>query len=295
MTWLFSAVGALLVGVVIRDIYATLWHPQGLGTVCRGLFASLWRAAGKLSGKGRSLVPVGPLGLAATLITWTVMLVGGWTLIYMPHMPAGFAFSSSLQPAASSDPLAALYLSLVTVATLGFGDITPVLPALRVLVPIQALLGFWLFTAAVTWVLQVYPALRRRRTVARELALMAASSSEEVISTGQASIAAQWLVSVADALATVEMDLAQYGETYYFRESAADESFAATLAYVPRLLEAGLGSAAFEVRCAARRLDDQMERLARRLGNEYLHGATAPREVCLALAADHRHAPIGNI
>nr|WP_225443260.1 potassium channel family protein [Lolliginicoccus lacisalsi] len=284
----------MLVCVGLRDIYATLWHPQGLGTICRGVFELLWRVAGKL-GNGRKMASVGPLGLAVTTVTWAVMLVLGWALLYLPHMPAGFVFSSSLQPASSSDPLAALYLSLVTVATLGFGDITPVLPALRVLVPLQALAGFWLFTAAITWVLQVYPALGRRRTVARQLSLMATTGAEEVVAGGEASIAAQWLVSMSDALATVEMDLAQYGETYFFSEADSDRSLAATLSFVPRLVDAGRSSSAFEVRRAAEMLDDQLVRLARRLADYYLRDGESAHQVCQSYAADHGHSPIANL
>lgn len=294
VNWLVSACGVLLVCLGIRDIYTTLWHPKGLGTLCRGLFVLLWRAAGKVGGNGRALAAVGPLGLAATMIMWTVTLVLGCALVYLPHMPGGFAFSSSLQPASSSDPVAALYLSLVTVTTLGFGDITPTLPALRLLVPLQALVGFWLFTAAVTWVLQVYPALGRRRAVARQLALMATTGAEDVVATGRSSIAAQWLVSVTEALASVEMDLGQYGEIYFFREEEPDESLAATLSFVPRLVDAGQSSAAPEVRCAARMLDEQMGRLARRLASNYLHDVGSVHDVCQSLAAEHGHSPITN-
>lgn len=78
-------------------------------------------------------------------------------------MPEGFNFGSSLDPHRSSDAVATLDLSLATVGTLGFGDILPADPVLRVLAPVQALLGFVLLTAAISWVLQVYPALGRPR------------------------------------------------------------------------------------------------------------------------------------
>nr|WP_281360133.1 potassium channel family protein [Isoptericola halotolerans] len=57
----------------------------------------------------------------------------------------------------------ALYLSLVSLTTVGYGDITPLTPWLRIAAPVEGLLGFALLTAAVSWVLQVYPALTRRR------------------------------------------------------------------------------------------------------------------------------------
>jgi hypothetical protein len=65
--------------------------------------------------------------------------------------------------------LDALYLSTVAMSTLGFGDIVPVDGWLRLVVPVQALVGFLLLTAAVSWVLQVYPAPARRRVLAVRL------------------------------------------------------------------------------------------------------------------------------
>lgn len=142
----------------------------------------------------------------------------------------------------------ALHLSLVTVGTLGFGDITPAYPALRLLIPLQVLIGFILFTAAISWVLQIYPAPSRRRATARRLTLMATTGIEQILGAGETSVAVQWLDSVTDALIAIELDLVQYGETYFFRDADADLSLAAALSYLPRLLAAGTESGAIEVR-----------------------------------------------
>lgn len=71
------------------------------------------------------------------------------------------------------------YLSLVTVATLGFIDIVATAPLLRLLI---ALIGFALLTGAVTWMRQIYPALTRRRVLPLRLATQAKAHTTERLS-----------------------------------------------------------------------------------------------------------------
>ena len=68
---------------------------------------------------------------------------------------------------------------------------------------------------------------------------------------GESSVAVQYLEGVRGELATVEMDLVQYAESYYFREVRSDTSVAAVLSCVVDLVAAGERSSAPEVRNAA--------------------------------------------
>ncbi|QHE72717.1 potassium channel family protein [Rhodococcus sp. WAY2] len=292
MTWPLTAVGSLLIGAALRDIFSTLWHPRGLGTICRLLFSLVWRVLGALDGRGRLLNSAGPVAMVSTVLAWSAMMVLGWAAIYLPHMPDGFYFSTALPPTVASEPVAALYLSLVTVATLGYGDITPAYPALRMLIPVQALIGFVLFTAAISWVLQIYPALSRRRAAAQRITMMADTGVVAVLPRVEPGTAIQLLGSVTEALTTIELDVMQYQETYFFRDAEPALSLAAALSFVPELAAAGSSSAWREVRWAADMLDTQAERLARRLDAQYLHTGAGTREVFDAFAQDHRHRPL---
>ena len=93
--------------------------------------------------------------MVVVVLAWVALIVLGWTLVYWPHLEDGFFITGALQETSRGGFLDALYLSMVTVATLGFGDIVPTDEWLRIAVPVQALLGFALLTAAVTWVLQI--------------------------------------------------------------------------------------------------------------------------------------------
>lgn len=288
MPWVISSLGLVVVVVALRDIFHTLWHPGGFGSIAGLVFRSVWWAGKRvMPHRGRHLA--GPVAVLGTVACWTGLVVLGFVVVYWPHMPEGFYFGSPLSPEQSSDPLAALYLSLVTVATLGFGDIIPADPVLRVLAPLQALLGFVLLTAAISWVLQVYPALGRRRSVARRLSILRSQGATEVVATGAPAVASRMLDSVAEGMIQVETDLLQYAESYYFGEEDRGLSLAATLPYAQELAEAGRRSTSVEVRLAAGVLGEAVDTLARRLDSDYLRTGAPVTEVLVAYAADHGH------
>ena len=286
MEWLISAAGLLIVLVALRDIFHTLWHPRGFGRIGRLVFQLVWRATKHVMPR-HTRQPAGPMGILGTVVSWTGIVVIGWMLVYLPHMPEGFFFGSDLTPEQSSDPVAALYLSLVTVATLGFGDIIPADPVLRLLTPFEALFGFVLLTAAISWILQVYPALGRRRSVAKRLSILRSLQSTDVVAGGDAWVASRMLESVTGGLIQAEMDFLQYAESYYFVEDDAELSLAATLPFAMKLAGAGERSASCEVRHAADMLTAAVESLARQLDRAYLKTGSAAPDVLSSYAADH--------
>lgn len=286
MGWVISAAGLLVVSVALWDIFHTLWHPGGFGRIARWVFQLVWRATKHvLPGRTRQLA--GPIAILGTVVSWTGLVVVGWTLVYLPHMPAGFYFGSALQPEQSSDPVAALYLSLVTVATLGFGDVIPADPVLRLLTPFEALLGFVLLTAAISWILQVYPALGRRRSIAKRLSILRSSRAVSVVETGDPCAASSLLESVTVGVIQAETDFMQYAESYYFLEDEEEVSLAANLAHALSLAEAGRGAPSREVQLAADMLGAAVDSLALRLDRSYFRTGSAAPDVLSAYAADH--------
>jgi Ion channel len=80
--------------------------------------------AARDSPRERLFAAAGPTALVVVIATWALLLILGWALVFWPHVPDGFRFDPGT---AERDAgfLEAVYLSLVTVTTLGFGDITP--------------------------------------------------------------------------------------------------------------------------------------------------------------------------
>jgi hypothetical protein len=282
MTWVLTITGALLVLLALRDMFHTLWHPRGFGSMGRAVFAAVWWLARRLP----SELP-GPVGMLAVALLWSLLVLAGWTLIYLPHMPDGFLFGGTAQRDASGDLVTSVYLSLVTVATLGYGDVVPAYPALRLLAPLQALVGFALLTAVISWVLQVYPTLARRRSVARQLSIMAATDTVSFVGEGSVSVVTQLLHGLVDQLTTVRVDLLQYGETYYFREDDPTLSLAANLPYALDLVAAGKRAGSPDVRHLAAMLDQALGDIAGLL-EEYVGPHGSVPAVLEAFADDHR-------
>ncbi|WP_436995276.1 potassium channel family protein [Streptomyces sp. enrichment culture] len=217
-----------------------------------------------------------------------MLIVLGWTLMYWPHLAHGFSYAQGLEPTVRNDFLDALYISLVMVATLGLGDIVPVEGWLRVVAPLQALIGFALLTALVSWVSQIYPALTRRRV----LALRLASLRDAAQSVGQLTpaLAVDLTTSLAVEVTRVRVDFAQRAETYYFRDGEDRSSLAAMIGFASDLAAQGQASPSVDLRVSAAMLSHTLEDLAAVLNRQFLHLRHAtPIEIFHAYATDHGH------
>jgi hypothetical protein len=168
-----TAAGACLVLVVLLDIFLTALFPaSGHGPLREPLSRWSWRAlltvARRLSPQRRRrlLAYSGPLIISQTIIVWLFLLVLGWALIYLPTLGAGIVAAQGR----TNDGLAtALYVSGFTITTLGTGDIVPVSAVYRLLVVLEAAVGFSVFTLVLTYFLSTYGAITRRRTFGSEL------------------------------------------------------------------------------------------------------------------------------
>ncbi|MGI3197818.1 ion channel [Streptomyces sp. GLT-R25] len=173
--------------------FHTLWHPTRHGGLSRLVMTALWRLARSFRARGRVVGLVGPLAMVTVVGMWAVTVILGWAIVYWPHMPGAFTFSPGSEAAQEPALLDSVYLSLVTVATLGLGDIAPGEGWLRLISPLEALVGFSLLTATVSWVLEIYPALTRRRVLAIRLALLrdADPTTQQIDSTAGGTAAGQ--------------------------------------------------------------------------------------------------------
>jgi len=288
MEWVFTLVGILLVAAVVRDVFHTLFHPVGHGSIAPQVMKAVWRLLRLLPADRRIATLTGPLGIAVVVLTWGFMAVVGWTLIYFAQMPEGFAYGSELNPAARHDLIDSLYLSLVTISTLGFGDVVPASVSLRLVAPFEALFGFMLLTAAVSWVLEIYPALHRRRVLAMQLSTLR-RAREAVPDAGIDDVPVDVLTSLAASVVEARNDFTQYGATYYFRDLEVDASLAASLEYATQLAAEACASSRPQMRMAGALMSTAVDSLAELLDQEFLQLGGDTVQVVQAYAADHRH------
>jgi hypothetical protein len=285
--WIVTLLGAAVVLAVLRDIFHTLWHPSGHGGTGRRVLAAVWRVGRPRQGNRRVRALAGPLAMVVVVMAWVALIVLGWTLVYWPHLDDGFFISEALQESTRGGLLDALYLSMVTLATLGFGDIVPTEEWLRVAVPLQAMLGFVLLTAVVTWVLQVYPALTRRRALAIRLSVLRRADAVRTLAEDDVPMAATLLEDLAGEVVQARVDLAQYVETYYFRDLEESVSLPANISMAVDLARAAERSPRADLRFAGTLLETALGDFAQLLDSRFLRVGGPPEAVLRAYAADH--------
>ncbi|WP_110853248.1 potassium channel family protein [Georgenia satyanarayanai] len=267
--WIATVAGVVLVLAALWDLFHTLWNPSGQGPICRLFMRLVWRTSKHVHARAGRLS--GPVTLVIVILTWVVLVVVGCALIYWPHVPEAFSYSPGLMPEERGNLLDALYLSAVALVTLGLGDIVPTAGWLQLLVPLEALLGFALLTAAVSWVLQVYPALTRRRSLALRLDALRRAGTAEALPHLDRSAASGLLGELADGVGKVYVDLVQYSETYFFRDSGARTTLAVTVPYALELAEVAEASTVEDVRHGGRTLAEVLADLAEVLDDQFLH------------------------
>jgi hypothetical protein len=278
-----SIFGMIPIAVALRDIFHTLFHPTGTGAVSDRVQRAVWRASRLVARRRRGAIALGgPLGYVAVIVTWGALLAGGWALIYWPQMPEGFQYASGLTPSEHAGFDDAVYLSLVTIVTLGFGDISPAEDWLRIVTPLEGFVGFALLTAAISWVLAIYPAIARRQTLAQSIALL----GEERLALHPRE-SARILDRLASELVAVRIDLELHPAAYYFHHPHEETS-------LPRLLPQLAGLARPDeadedvLRAARGRLHDAVSDYARALGQRFLNlSGRDVDDVLAAYARDH--------
>ncbi len=223
MDVLITVIGVALIAAALRDIFETLFNPSGRGVLAGLIAHGVWTAAHRLHrGRGAPLY-AGPLGYVCVLAGWTGMLAFGWALIFLPHMPDGFHFSGGLDPAMHHALPDAIYVSLVNITSLGYGDISPEAGLLRILGPVETLFGLGLLTASISWLVSIYGALRRREALFHEVALLREAERRlgEPLATAEPALAERMLASLGEQTIAVRRDLIHLPITNYF-QSAED-------------------------------------------------------------------------
>jgi hypothetical protein len=229
-----SALGVGLIALAGRDVFDALFHPEGKGTLGRLIMRSVWAAFRQFAhARPGAFALAGPTALLIVIGSWAALLILGWALIFWPHIQSDFHSAVAVHPGTFVE---SLHISLVTITTVGFSDVIPHAGWLRVVAPLEALLGFGLLSASISWLLLIYPALSRRRSLAYEISLLLEAERRTGVALERLESAAveRIYAELTSRLVAVERDLVSFPISYYFTE--LDERFALA-ALAPRLYE----------------------------------------------------------
>lgn len=239
MDILCTVAGGALIAWALRDIFATLFHPLGRGLVERWVIGGVSRLGHRLAHRVKSaLVLVGPLGYILAVASWATILTIGWALVFLPHLPDGFLFADGLAPAAHDDFLDALYLSLVNLTSLGYGDIVPEGWLLRILGPVETLFGLGLLTASISWLISIYGVISRRDSLAHEVQLSQEAEDRLGVKLVDADpeLLERMAASFAVQLVAVRRDLIHFPITHHFRTEDEERALSGLLPFLRRVV-----------------------------------------------------------
>jgi hypothetical protein len=165
------AAGLALIAVPLYDIFRTLFHPAAHGAMSDWIARAIWKLTTGISDRGRfmHITIAGPLALLAIIMTWAGLIVLGCSLVYFANIQGGFALAPGLDPAQHRSFVDAFNISVGALITLA-GDFNAHSRWIRLLMGAEAVLGFGVLTASVSWLLSIYPVLETRRSLAETLA-----------------------------------------------------------------------------------------------------------------------------
>jgi Ion channel len=237
---LVTGAGVLLIGLTLRDIFATLFHPIGRGHVERWILGGVSRLGHAIAGRVPSApVLIGPLGYVLAVASWATLLVVGWALVFLPHLPDGFLFAAGLDPADHDGFEDALYMSLVNLTSLGYGDISPEGWLLRLLGPTETLFGLGLLTASLSWLISIYTVISRRDAFAHEVQLCKTAEQRvgEKLADADPALLERMVTSFAEQLVVTRRDLIHFPITHQFRTEDEERALSGLLPFLRRLVE----------------------------------------------------------
>jgi hypothetical protein len=269
----WTVLGVLLIALALRDIFDVLFHPLGRGMIARRVVRTIAALARRAPRSTDTLgLLTGPFSYIAVVGTWAASLAVGWALVFLPQLPQGFHFDPGLHPSQHSGFLDALYVSLVNLTSLGYGDISPASPAMRLLGPVETMFGLGLLTASISWLLSIYGAISRRDSLAHEvhLAKEAEERLGEKLADADPELLEAMLAGFSEQLIRARRDLIHFPIVHYFRTEDEERALAGLLPFLGSLAgEAGEESRPHSLRVRAEILrmaiDDFAETLRWRL------------------------------
>jgi hypothetical protein len=286
VSWIWAVVGVVLIAIGLNEVFQSLLHPTGRGRLSHVAATTTWGLSSRMGRRGRTLA--GPLAAVAVVGLWAAMQLVGWALVYLPFVPDGFSYGTGLDPEGHPAIVEAFYFSVVSMSTLGLGDVYPIDPWLRAFAPLQALIGFALLTAAVAWFLELYPGLGRRRALALRLALMGRADTSGHLLDMESATSSGLLDSITRDLAQARIDMWQNAETYYFTEDVAETSLAAQLPYALHLARVARRSSDRTVRNSGQMLEEAIDDFAGLLRDRFVLRVDGTDGILREYARQHR-------
>ncbi|MFP5076221.1 ion channel [Rhizobium sp. YIM 134829] len=218
--------GAVIMAIFLADIFLTVLYARaGTGLLAPRWNRLVWRALkalGRLSPRHRPIILsfAGPLIVVALIVFWALGLTIGAALIIQPELGSGVRPSSGQ---ASTDFITALLVAGNSLSIVGGGDYSPHSTGMRILFLLNSLIGASVLSLVLSYLVQVYSALRERNILALSVDLMTGGTGDaaEMLARlgpgGDFSNATSELSNLARSLAQTKEAHHFYPLLFYFR------------------------------------------------------------------------------
>jgi hypothetical protein len=178
-----QAAGAVVILFVLVDVFLTVLYARaGTGILSARLARTVWRLFKPVSrvfgrNRGKALSFCAPTVLVSLVGTWALLLALGTGLMIHPALGTGVRYSHGRGP---GDFASAVYAGSTSLSFISEGDFFPATPAYRLLYLFNSLIGVSVMTLTLTYLMQVYTALRERNTFGLKLHMMSGETADAV-------------------------------------------------------------------------------------------------------------------
>ncbi|MEX2588133.1 MAG: potassium channel family protein [Actinomycetota bacterium] len=172
MDFVWVTIGSLLVLAGTVDLFMTVLYYDEAGPLSTRLYRSLWWSLRRIAAVAPHRIKYFVLSLGvpvmvlASVIFWIALQLLGFAAIYLVGLREG---SFRIAEGLGAGPLEALYLSSITLAGLGYGDIAPTDGTFQMVTSLQALLGYGFLTLAIAYVVNVYQVIREMGVLSSDI------------------------------------------------------------------------------------------------------------------------------
>jgi len=179
--WLEQAIGALVIALVLLDVFTTVLYARAgtsiLSIPVSKLVRSVFYLASKPFGRyqGTAMSFCGPVILVLLVAIWDFGLTLGAALMIHPALGASVANARGATP---TDFITALQAGGNSTSIVGSGDFSPQTNAFRLFYIFASLVGTAIVSLTLTYLMQVYSALRSRNSTALNFHLASAETGD---------------------------------------------------------------------------------------------------------------------
>ena len=261
-----------MIGMASLDVFATLFHPAGRGAMSDSVERSVWTVFRKAANWHPPLLRLaGPVIFLTVISTWVMLYLFGFALIYDTVIASAFIYAPGLELAKHQSFYDAFNVSLGSLITVG-GDILPKSKFIRLLMGIEAVIGFGLLTASLSALLSIYPVLEQRRSLAHKATLLhtAERTSGVAIFDMPASELHLQIGELTVEVIVLRNSMSQFPVSYYFLSGEKKSSLPGILEYVRGIAKRAAARPEPEVRLAGAMLGGALKDYLMLLAEEFL-------------------------